>query len=493
MKKLLLFIHGLGGDEKTWGNFPDIIENDDGFEGYDVEIYSYPTSLVRPKEIVAMATKAIPSSIPFAGVAAKVLPAITPQTKLPKIQEIAQGLKTEIEHRYKKYDEIFLVTHSMGGLVAKKYLIDEIKLYQRETLKVKKLLLYAVPNNGSNWALLSKVYNHEQIEQLGKSSDFIEFLNTDSAVFNLEKHVETTYIIGTQDDIVDKQSAQAMWANKKLETLHRGHIDIVKPMDSDDLSYVVFRSLILDSFEVNDETFVSDVIDGVDAQNIVVLFSQDYTDIGFHQGQVREVIEKKFCDDFYHFSVPFNGCSKEEYFEELSKNCGISADVLSPHRWKKEMQSKLKDSSRFLLFVTDLEDGNSEYNRNFAEILRSFKSDYPNIFYAIVIGRKELANLVHGDGDLSPLNTAKELFFPESELDRDDDEIIQQLTSLQRYNKQICKYLEKNTLGMASTWSQDEALNQLFWKNLIKKEGRRFVWKSNDVREISRELFQCNS
>ncbi len=236
MKKLLLFIHGLGGNEKTWGNFPEFIKHDTQLNGFDVKIYEYPTSLIRSKNIVSIFNKP--------------LSWIVPQTKLPKIQEIAQGLKTEIEHRYKEYSEIYLITHSMGGLVAKKYLIDEIRLHQRESLRVKKLLLYAVPNNGSNWADISKVYNHQQIEQLGKSNDFIEFLNTDSAILNLEKYVDMLYVIGTQDKIVDKQSSQAVWGNKKLETLHKGHMDIVKPEDSDDLSYIVFRNFVLKDVEV---------------------------------------------------------------------------------------------------------------------------------------------------------------------------------------------------------------------------------------------------
>ncbi len=236
MKKLLLFIHGLGGDEKTWGSFPNLIRDDTKLNRFDVKIYEYPTSLIRAKSIVSIFSKP--------------LSWLTPQTKLPKIQEIAQGLKTEIENRYKEYDEIYLITHSMGGLVAKKYLIDEMKIHQRENLRVKKLLLYAVPNNGSNWGILSKVYNHEQIEQLGKSSDFIDFLNTDSASLKLEEYVDTLYVIGTQDEVVDKQSSQATWANKKLETLHKGHMGIVKPEDEKDLSYIVFRNFILKDVEV---------------------------------------------------------------------------------------------------------------------------------------------------------------------------------------------------------------------------------------------------
>ncbi len=236
MKKLLLFIHGLGGDKNTWGSFEDIIKQDTKLNGYHVVFYTYPTSLIRAKNITSIFSK--------------LLSLIIPQSKLPKIQEIAGVLKTNIENSYSEYDVIFLITHSMGGLAAKRYLIDELKRYERKNLKVKKLLLYAVPNNGSDLAKIVKFYPHEQIAQIEKDSDFIESLNEDWKRLNLEDHVDTRYVIGTQDKVVDKQSSQMMWANKNLETLHKGHSSIVKPVDSDDLSYKVFRNFVLKDMEV---------------------------------------------------------------------------------------------------------------------------------------------------------------------------------------------------------------------------------------------------
>ena len=41
MKKLILFIHGLGGSDKTWGNFKTFIAKDSSFGGFDVKFYGY--------------------------------------------------------------------------------------------------------------------------------------------------------------------------------------------------------------------------------------------------------------------------------------------------------------------------------------------------------------------------------------------------------------------------------------------------------------------
>jgi len=57
MKRLILFIHGLGGGHETWGDFSEFIENDDAFKGLDVAFYNYRTSLVRAKSLVGYFSK----------------------------------------------------------------------------------------------------------------------------------------------------------------------------------------------------------------------------------------------------------------------------------------------------------------------------------------------------------------------------------------------------------------------------------------------------
>ena len=57
MKKLILFIHGLGGSEETWGEFPKLIDEDNNFKSFDVKFYNYRTSLIRPKSLVSIFSK----------------------------------------------------------------------------------------------------------------------------------------------------------------------------------------------------------------------------------------------------------------------------------------------------------------------------------------------------------------------------------------------------------------------------------------------------
>src|SRR5882762_4472723 len=97
-KPLLLFIHGLGGDpQDTWGKFDALIKQDVELgKRIETGLFGYPTHR-------------------------------WPFRRSLKIQDISKALKTEIDIRYKGYDRIVLVCHSLGGLVAKHYICHALK------------------------------------------------------------------------------------------------------------------------------------------------------------------------------------------------------------------------------------------------------------------------------------------------------------------------------------------------------------------------------
>jgi hypothetical protein len=223
-EKLILFVHGLGGDGKsTWRErnrpgFPDLIRDDENLNSqFDVEFYQYPTSLFR---------------LPFF-------------SKVPKIQDLAKGLKTQIDNRYSEYKSIVLVCHSLGGLIARMYLIEEVK--NQLSLKVNKLLLYAVPNNGDGLASVAKhmSWKHNQLAQLCKDSDLIDFLNQDWFRLKISNRLGIKYIVAGQDGVVDRKSTESFWGNPDLETIiDKGHINIVKPGSAEDMSFVILKNFV---------------------------------------------------------------------------------------------------------------------------------------------------------------------------------------------------------------------------------------------------------
>ncbi len=238
--------------------------------------------------------------------------------------------------------------------------------------------------------------------------------------------------------------------------------------------------------------FIQEVITEVLNQKLIVLFYQDSTNISIHLKAIEAEVQSRFLDEFYMVSIPPYVDEEEEYFACVAKDCGLDGEVKKVSEWAKAMHKKLMSSSKpLLLFVNDLEEGNKTFNRQFATILRKLKDRFSH-FHAIFIGRKALATLVYGEGVLSPLNNVKEIFFPEQEMKLGERKIVQELNSLGRYKKQICKLLKKEKIARFATWYHNETINTLFWKNLLVKEGSHLVWRGELTKEIAREVLECD-
>ena len=484
-------VHGLGGSKETWGEFPKLIENDEAFRDFDFSIYEYPSSIVSVKDIVS----------PFS----KLLSIFIPPSNLPSIQEIAEGLRSELRIRYAEYEEVYLVTHSMGGLVARKYLIDALK-DDATTLRIKKLLLYAVPNNGSDWAELSRLYEHKQIKQLAKKSDFMTLLNKENRFYKLEEHLDVLYVVGLQDAVVDEHSALGYWGNTQYESLHKGHMDIVKPKDKNDLSYLLFRKFmgnenlsVAKSNEANkteelkETPFLKNIQKTLASKRLITLFSQDYKEIRSEQELLKQKMQVMFKENFHHLRIPRVKNNEAKYFELLAKDCAFDASVQSVDAWHREVSTQLsqKPHDKLFFYITDIEHGDEEQNRNFAELIRSLQSEFGN-FYAIFVGKRKLASLVYRkDAKLSPLkDIAQKMFFEEIEDNMNMQDIRQVLLDLKADGENVCAFLDDE---VQVTWDyySTSVLNTLFWRNLMVNENDCYAWRDEATKAMAREIFGC--
>jgi pimeloyl-ACP methyl ester carboxylesterase len=215
-------MHGLGGDsETTWGKFPEFLRKDASIaRRYAVASFSFPTAIWR---------------LPF-------------MRKAPKIQVLASALKTQINGRFRAYSDITLVCHSLGGVIAREYVLEEIK--DNIPLKVSGLVLFAVPNNGSELANAGKFvsWTNRQLRQLSKESDFLDGLNKDWLRQKVSDKIRLRFIDGMQDSVVKRESALYV-SNKDTDTINRGHRDIVKPTYADDDAVIIVRDFLLANTE----------------------------------------------------------------------------------------------------------------------------------------------------------------------------------------------------------------------------------------------------
>lgn len=219
---MILFVHGLGGTpEGTWGNFASYIQSDAQLSGYEVEFFTYPTGLLY----------------------------VSLRRPFPRVQTLAQALATLIENRLADSPSIVLVAHSLGGLIARQYLVDEVM--QEKPLRVDKLLLYAVPNNGAGLAEVAHHISrrHHQLRQLCRNSDFIIDLNNAWEKLGMGSRVGMRYVVAGQDTVVSQASAQAMYGtHHRVDVLaDRDHRTIVKPLSPDDLTFQVLKNFVLEA------------------------------------------------------------------------------------------------------------------------------------------------------------------------------------------------------------------------------------------------------
>jgi pimeloyl-ACP methyl ester carboxylesterase len=221
--KVVVFVHGLGGDSGTWGKFEQLIAEDPDLQ-WDVAHFEYPT--------------------PTWGI--RLLPFV--QFKYQPIQILADGLRTAIDEQLQDYEEIALVGHSLGGLVVRKYLLSEV--HAQRKLRVQKVILYAVPNDGSALAAISRELSigaNGHVKQLCRNSDFLENLRIDWARVDIDKEVDITVVVGGNDHIVSRASAEANFRTRDSEPkyiLKAGHKDIVKPTSSEDLRFIILRNAL---------------------------------------------------------------------------------------------------------------------------------------------------------------------------------------------------------------------------------------------------------
>ncbi len=256
----------------------------------------------------------------------------------------------------------------------------------------------------------------------------------------------------------------------------------------------IFKDDLIETIEKlipQKDDFIEEVLGSVYSDRLVVIFSQEFTPIDRYMIELREIIQQRFKDACYMISIPPYLDDEEEYFRRISKEIDTAKSIKRVSDWDSAIREQLNRSIKpVILFVTNIENGDSKLNRKFATILRNLKDEFPN-FYAICIGRKDLAKLVYGEGHLSPLNTAKELFVPEQDTILGEDRIVQQFNSLSKYRDIICRYLQKEDICHFCVWTNSIVIDDLFWRNLLVKRGNRLVWRGEVTKKLAREALAC--
>jgi pimeloyl-ACP methyl ester carboxylesterase len=233
LRTTVVFVHGFISNPSCWDPFIKRLENDGDFagKGYLFTRFEYTTKFIE----------------------------WDPTKRIPEIGECSNLLDLFL-HNQPKYDQLFLVGHSMGGLVIQSFLAQKIIAQRgKELAKIRSVILFATPNRGSTIlsslrGIFSKFRKNPQEEDLqvldkdvAETSDVIT--RSILAAKSIDKGccpIPFRVFWGLQDDVVPEVSARGSFV--EASALPGGHSEILQcdPVETTDQRYPALKSALLD-------------------------------------------------------------------------------------------------------------------------------------------------------------------------------------------------------------------------------------------------------
>jgi pimeloyl-ACP methyl ester carboxylesterase len=215
-KNLILFLHGFSGESKeTFGIIPNLLQSDSNFDDWAMKPLGY-APVVQPK------------------LGKDIWGAIL------DVDKIAVFLKASIQNKFKDYDRIAIVAHSLGGLVAQKAILS---LDQDNRNRISHLLMFGTPSNGISPEVLDKQWN-KKYSELSSEGDYIKSLRKEwKDTFNGTYPFKLKVAASTEDEYVSLESCHKPFHKNYREFVEKKHLYMVKPKSDKDSTY----ALILDT------------------------------------------------------------------------------------------------------------------------------------------------------------------------------------------------------------------------------------------------------
>lgn len=224
---LLLFIHGFSGESKdTFGKIPIMLQADSNFDGWAMKPLGY-SPVAQPK------------------LGKDIWGAIL------DVDKIAVFLKTSITYKFKDYDRIAIVAHSLGGLVAQKAILE---LDQDNRNRISHLIMFGTPSNGISPEVLNKQWN-KKYSELSSEGSYIKSLRKEwEDTFNNNYPFKLKVAASSEDEYVSIDSCHKPFDKEYCEIVDGKHLQIVKPKDEKDDAYSLVLSTLTGSKFFNQYT-----------------------------------------------------------------------------------------------------------------------------------------------------------------------------------------------------------------------------------------------
>ncbi|MGM7432608.1 alpha/beta hydrolase [Bacillus pacificus] len=245
-ENLIVLIHGLGAPDDTWVNnniaWKDLFLTDLSLPNTDVAVVVYDTAHLANGILSTVGVKRLRLG--------RIRKISIDKGPFTSVEILARELKREIDsNRIKTYKRVILVGHSMGGLIAIRYLLEEME--HKQNHNVKGFISLATPYNGSSSALyaglIKSINKHAQIPALEPNSKFL-----DDTIRLWQKHLgniktDFKFCFGTNDEIVSESSAVPHTVSSKWTggiPLPGDHSSILAIQDHESTSYISVSEFI---------------------------------------------------------------------------------------------------------------------------------------------------------------------------------------------------------------------------------------------------------
>lgn len=238
-ENLILFVHGFIGGSETWRNddqvfFDDLLVKDDFVAAnFDIARFEYFSKLlnilVTASKGYSLFTKLFKTDIAKSG-------------KNLAISELAELLSTQLRFSLHEYQNVVVVAHSMGGLVAKACVLKDWE--HTGSSKIKTIISLAVPHLGSDIATFGGlVSSNLQIKDLAPLGTLIPDLN--NKWLKLDGRPTIKYFYGSYDEVVKKDSAVGTDSiTQDVIACPESHTTICKPTDEQSVAVIATRHFL---------------------------------------------------------------------------------------------------------------------------------------------------------------------------------------------------------------------------------------------------------
>lgn len=226
----VVFVHGLFSSPVVWSDFTRLIDTDRELATLvDVHCFPYDSPIFRRGFF----------------------------WRIADFDDVADRLATYLSHDLADAESIVLVSHSQGGLIVQRHLARMLSRGRgRELARIKRILLFACPNGGSEFLLsvrrfAGRFWRHKQERALRPlDRSVIEAQEKVlRAVVNANGCDDTQCAIpidaygGMNDAIVPPKSAN--WLFPSRELVDGDHFGCVRPKSHRETSYIALRRRVL--------------------------------------------------------------------------------------------------------------------------------------------------------------------------------------------------------------------------------------------------------